>query len=106
MFIPLPLQPHLVTLCAWWDIHAIMVLCYHPWIISNYSTSSQFVWIIIFLLLLHAFALQHCVYHIASCFITLIVAYFFHYVHASPAHLYIPALLTHCFVSIICVMLS
>jgi len=26
LLIPLFLQPHLVTICAWWDIHATMVL--------------------------------------------------------------------------------
>jgi len=33
MFLPLPIQPPLVMLCAWWDLHTTVVLHYGPWVI-------------------------------------------------------------------------
>jgi len=29
LFLPLPIQPHVVMLCAWWDLHATVVLVLH-----------------------------------------------------------------------------
>ena len=31
--LPLPIQPHLMMLCAWLDLHATVVLHYGPWVI-------------------------------------------------------------------------
>jgi len=34
LFLPLPIPPYSVMLCAWWDIHATVVLHYDgPWVI-------------------------------------------------------------------------
>jgi len=32
LFLPLPIQPHSMMLCAWLDLHSTVVLHYGPWV--------------------------------------------------------------------------
>jgi len=93
MLLPLPLQLHLVMLCAWWDIHCN---CDTPlWSMSNCIALLRFLWINIVL----------CFCYMQSCLLLCLMTSVVTYVLASLAHLYIPQLFTHCLSTIVMYMI-
>ena len=90
----LSLQLHLVTPCIW-------LKTTHPWNSPHYGSWEIFLF---FIICMHLWNVLKC---IALDLITLIAARFLHLcVLASPAHLCMPWLFTHCLPTIICVVLK